>query len=87
MKESRDKNNPPVALAIVKGINYIVPNVICKLLASTTILINLWWSRSQEVQLMGMGVASLFSQALGYLLIISLNLGLGYEIGRKRDKP
>lgn len=84
MRAGRSAEEP---IGLVSGINYIVPNVICKLLASTSILINLWWSRNQEVQLMGMGVASLFSQALGYLLIISLNLGLGYEISRKRDRP
>ena len=36
---------------------------------------------------MGMSVATLFSFVFGYLLIISLNLTLSYEIGRRRDKP
>ena len=87
MDSSRKKREDKNPTGLLSGINLIIPNVICKLLASTAILINLWWSRSHEVQLMGMGVASLFSQALGYLFIISLNLGLGYEIGRKRDQP
>ncbi len=60
------------------GINYLVPNAICKLLASGAILINLYWSKNHEVQLMGMGVATLFSFAFGYLAIICLNLSLAY---------
>lgn len=36
---------------------------------------------------MGMGVATLFSFVFGYLIIVSLNLGLAYEIGRKRNCP
>jgi|JI10StandDraft_1071094.scaffolds.fasta_scaffold57810_1 Na+-driven multidrug efflux pump len=36
---------------------------------------------------MGMGVATLFSFVFGYLLIMSLNLGLAYEIGRRRNSP
>lgn len=36
---------------------------------------------------MGMGVGTLFSFVFGYLIIISLNLSLAYEIGRSRDKP
>jgi hypothetical protein len=47
----------------------------------------LYWSRNHDVQLMGMGVATLFSFVFGYLLIISLNLGLAYEIGRRRNSP
>lgn len=34
---------------------------------------------------MGMGVATLFSFAFGYLYIVSLNLSLAYEIGRKKN--
>ena len=83
----RKRSVDQLQTGVASGINYIVPNVICKLLASAAILINLSWSRNHEVQLMGMGVASLFSQALGYLVVISLNLGLSYEIGRKRDIP
>ena len=67
------------------GINYLLPNAVCKLLASGSILINLYWSKNHEVQLMGMGVATLFSFAFGYLIIISLNLSLAYEIGRKKN--
>lgn len=83
--ESRNKNKPKIDE--LTGINYLVPNAICKLLASGTILINLYWSKSHEVQLMGMGVATLFSFTFGYLIIICLNLCLAYEIGRKRDSP
>jgi Na+-driven multidrug efflux pump len=36
---------------------------------------------------MGMGVATVFSFTFGYLIIISLNTGLAYEISRKRNKP
>jgi len=36
---------------------------------------------------MGMGVATFFSFTFGYLIIISLNTGLAYEISRKRNKP
>jgi len=71
----------------LKGINYLVPNAICKLLASGVILINLYWSQNHEVQLIGMGVATLFSFAFGYLIIICLNLCLAYEIGKKRGFP
>lgn len=34
-----------------------------------------------------MGVSTLFSFSFGYLVIISLNLSLAFEIGRKRDNP
>lgn len=62
----------------ITGINYLVPNAICKLLSSGAILINLYWSKDQEVQLVGMGVATLFSFVFGYLLIVNLNLCLAY---------
>lgn len=45
------------------------------------------WSKNHDVQLMGMGIATLFSFVFGYLVIISLNLGLTYEISRKRNRP
>jgi Na+-driven multidrug efflux pump len=67
------------------GIHYLIPNAICKLLASGAILINFYWSKNHEVQLIGMGVAMLFSFAFGYLIIICLNLSLAYSIGRKRN--
>lgn len=60
------------------GINYLVPNAICKLLSSAAILINLYWSKSHDVQLVGMGVATLFSFIFGYLLIVNLNICLAY---------
>ena len=44
------------------------------------------WSKNQDFQLVGMGVATLFSYVFGYLVIISLNIGLNYEISRKRNK-
>lgn len=69
------------------GINYLVPNAVCKLLASGTILVNLYWAKDHEVQLVGMNIATLFSFAFGYLLIINLNLSLAYEIGGRRDYP
>jgi hypothetical protein len=34
-----------------------------------------------------MGVATIFSFVFGYLLICSLNIGLTYEISRKRNDP
>lgn len=34
---------------------------------------------------MGMAVGTLFAFVFGYLIIISLNLSLAYEIGRSRD--
>lgn len=70
------------------GINYLVPNAICKLLASGTILVNLYWAKNQQVQLMGMSIATLFSFVFGYLIIISWNLTLAFQIGRRRhDSP
>lgn len=63
------------------------PFIICKLLACTTILINMNWSKNQDFQLVGMGIATLFSYAFGYLVIVSLNIGLNYEISRKKNKP
>lgn len=77
-------DNKPAELT---GINYLVPNAVCKLLASGTILVNLYWAKDHEVQLVGMNIATLFSFAFGYLLIISLNLSLAYEIGGRRDYP
>lgn len=34
-----------------------------------------------------MGVATIFSFVFGYLIIMSLNVGLAYEISRKRQRP
>lgn len=34
-----------------------------------------------------MAVATLFSFIFGYLVIISFNLALAYEIGRRKDSP
>ena len=45
------------------------------------------WSKNQDFQLVGMGIATLFSYAFGYLVIVSLNIGLNYEISRKKNKP
>jgi Na+-driven multidrug efflux pump len=52
------------------------------------IVINLWWSRSDSTFIPeGMGMATIFSFVLGYLLISSLNIGLTYEISQSiRDK-
>ena len=33
-----------------------------------------------------MGIGTIFSFVFGYLVIISLNIGLNYEISRKKDK-
>jgi hypothetical protein len=66
---------------------YIFPNILCKLLNNATIFINLWWSRTHEILLVGMGVATIFSFVFGYMIIISLNTGLAYEISRNKQKP
>jgi MATE family multidrug resistance protein len=80
-----EHNNSERSHDELTGIHYLIPNAICKLLASGSILINFYWSKSHEVQLIGMGVAMLFSFAFGYLIIICLNLSLAYSIGRKRS--
>lgn len=64
-----------------------MPNTICKLLNNAVIVINLWWSRNSPFLTVGMGVATIFSFVFGYLLISSLNIGLTYEISRKRNDP
>ena len=61
-------------------ISNILPNTICKLLNNAVIIINLWWSKYHDPSLdpIGMGLASIFSFVFGYLLIMSLNVGLTY---------
>lgn len=71
-----DQNS--ASLRQILDLNTLVPFSLCKLLACGTILINMQWSKNQEVQLVGMGVATLFSFVFGYLVIISLNIGLSY---------
>lgn len=68
-------------------LSHIVPNTLCKLLNGAIIVINLWWAQKSEFLTVGMGFATIFSFVFGYLLIISLNIGLTYEISRKRDDP
>ncbi len=68
-------------------LSYIVPNTLCKLLNNAIIVINLWWAQKNEFLTVGMGFATIFSFVFGYLLIISLNIGLTYEISRKRNDP
>lgn len=66
-------------------LSHILPNTICKLLNNAVIIINLWWSKGDSSFFtVGMGLATIFSFVLGYLLISSLNIGLTYEISRKR---
>lgn len=67
--------------------SHILPNTLCKLLNNAMILINLWWSRDQGILLVGMGLATIFSFVFGYLIIMSLNIGLTYEISRKKNDP
>lgn len=57
------------------------------MLNGAIIVINLWWSQKSEFLTVGMGFATIFSFVCGYLLIISLNIGLTYEISRKRNDP
>ena len=64
-------------------INTVVPNSAIKFLLNCITIINLGWSKNQEVQLMGMSVATIVSNVFGYFLIISLNVGLAFEVGRK----
>jgi hypothetical protein len=68
-------------------LSHIVPNTITKLLNNAIIVINLWWAQKSEFLTVGMGFATIFSFVFGYLLIISLNIGLTYEISRKRNDP
>lgn len=68
-------------------LSHIIPNTICKLLNNAIIIINLWWAQNNKFLMVGMGFATIFSFVCGYLLIISLNIGLTYEISRKRSDP
>ena len=59
-------------------LSHILPTVITKMLNSSVIVINLWWAQNRSFMTVGMGFASLFSFVCGYLLIMSLNIGLTY---------
>jgi MATE family multidrug resistance protein len=50
------------------------------------ILINVYHNKRSEHQLIGMGLGTVFSNIIGYLLISSLNIGLACEIARAREK-
>lgn len=62
--------------------------MVCKILSNAFIVINLWWSRSDSSFFtVAMGMATIFSFVFGYLLVSSLNVGLTYEISRRRGDP
>jgi hypothetical protein len=58
--------------------DHVLPNTVCKLLNNAVIIINLWWSQDHDILVEGMGIATIFSFVFGYLIIISLNIGLTY---------
>ncbi len=68
-------------------LSHVLPNTLCKILSNAVIIINLWWARRNPTFKIGMGLSTIFSFVFGYLLIISLNIGLTYEISRKRNDP
>jgi len=64
----------------------VIPTTVCMLVNTILILINVYHNKRSEHQLIGMGLGTIFSNIIGYLLISSLNIGLACEISRAREK-